>query len=117
VHEPHFSKRKADVSMYEQLELAAQMQAYWSDNQVSATVTIYVGDDVAWALSMYETRLKSISFLPIAGGGYMQAPYEEINAEQYKDMVGRLKRPKLNIGIEDTGKELDKFCDTEVCEV
>ena len=117
VHEPHFSKRKSDVSMYEQLELAAQMQAYWSDNQVSATVTISEGDDVAWALSMYETRLKSISFLPIAGGGYMQAPYEEINTEQYKDMVGRLKRPKLNIGIEDTGKELDKFCDTEVCEV
>ena len=119
VHEPNFSKRKEDVTMFEQLELAAQMQAYWSDNQVSVTVTIKPDEDVATALSMYETRLKSVSFLPLKEHGYEQAPYEEITADQYKAMVAGLKRPKLNIGIEDDGKTFDKFCDADngVCEI
>lgn len=118
VHEVNFSKGKNQVSMYEQLELAAQMQAYWSDNQVSVTVTLHGGEDVAEALSMYETRLKSVSFLPMKGHGYEQAPYETITEEQYNKMLVGLKKPKLNIGIEDSGKELERFCDAAgVCEI
>lgn len=119
VHEPNFSKRKEDVYMYEQLELAAQMQAYWSDNQVSVTVTVdeEEGRDIATALSMYETRLKSVSFLPLVAHGYEQAPYEEITEEVYEKMSMGLKRPKLNIGLDDDGKSFDKFCDTESCEI
>jgi len=117
VHEPNFAKRKGDVSMFEQLELAAQMQHYWSDNQVSVTVTLQEGDDVASALSMYDHRLKSVSFLPFTGHGYEQAPYEEIDVAEYEEMTEGLKRPKLNIGLEDEGKVLEKFCDTEVCEI
>jgi hypothetical protein len=117
VHEPNFSKRKDDVCMFEQLELAAQMQHYWSDNQVSVTVTL-CGDDVATGLAMYETRLKSVSFLPLEDHGYEQAPYEEITEEQYEEMVSGLKRPKLNIGMDDDGKTFDKFCDADgVCEI
>ena len=117
VHEPNFSKRKDDVSMFEQLELASQLQYYWSDNQVSVTVTLHEGEDVAEALSMYDTRLKSVSFLPYRDHGYDQAPYEEIGLEEYEDMVAGLKRPKLNIGLEDEGKVLEKFCESEVCEL
>ena len=39
VREPYFSKGKKDVSMWEQLETAAQYQYYWADNSVSITVT------------------------------------------------------------------------------
>ena len=118
VHEPNFTKRKDQVSMFEQLELAAQMQCYWSDNQVSVTVTIKEGEDVAAALSMYETRLKAVSFLPLKKHGYKQAPYEEITEDEYLDMIDGLKRPKLNIGMEDDGKTFDKFCDADgVCEI
>jgi adenosylcobalamin-dependent ribonucleoside-triphosphate reductase len=117
VHEPYFTKSKKDVSMMEQLELASQMQSYWSDNQVSVTVTIKEGEDVAMALSMYETRLKSVSFLPISDHGYKQAPYEEITKDIYEEMLLTLKKPKLNIGMEDDGKAFDQFCDADVCEV
>ena len=119
VYEPNFSKKKKDVTMFEQLELAAQMQHYWSDNQVSITVTIEPAtEDVATGLSMYETRLKAVSFLPYDDTGYEQMPYEEITAEEYKEMVSGLKRPKLNIGMEDDGKTFDKFCDADgVCEI
>jgi hypothetical protein len=117
VHEPNYTKSKSQVSMWEQLELAAQLQAYWSDNQVSVTVTLAKGEKVADALSMYETRLKSVSFLPMQEHGYEQAPYETITEDQYKEMVARIKKPKLNIGLEDSGKASDKFCDGEVCEI
>ena len=119
VHEANFSKGKSQVSMWEQLELAAHMQAYWSDNQVSVTVTLAEGEKIADALTMYETRLKSVSFLPIKDHGYSQPPYETITEDQYNEMIADLKKPKLNIGIEDSGKELEKFCDTAggVCEI
>ena len=39
VHEPYFQKGKRSVSMWEQLETAAQYQHYWADNSVSITVT------------------------------------------------------------------------------
>ena len=39
VHEPYFQKGKRSVSMWEQLEMAAQYQHYWADNSVSITVT------------------------------------------------------------------------------
>lgn len=39
VHEEHYVRGKNDVTIWEQLEIAAQMQTYWADNQVSVTVT------------------------------------------------------------------------------
>ena len=117
VHEPYFSKRKDEVSIWEQFELAAAMQAKWADNQVSITVTIRPEDkkDVARALSMYEKRLKSVSLLPLRGDkAYKQAPYEAITEQQYKEIVKKLKYYNLN-KIED--KVEDKFCDSDICQL
>ncbi|MDY6957701.1 MAG: hypothetical protein SVK08_00955 [Halobacteriota archaeon] len=118
VHEPFFSKRKQDVSMWEQLELAAQHQAFWADNSVSITVSVKPDEikDLAIALSMYETRLKSISFLPLAGDKiYKQAPYEEITKEQYEKMTANLKPVKFK--IDESEKVEEKFCDSDVCKI
>jgi len=117
VHEKYFSRRKSDVSMWEQLELAAQMQAYWADNQVSATVTFKPEEvkDISLALSMYETRLKSVSMLPLASEGYEQMPYEEITKEKYEELTSGLKKPKLI--VDEEGKVIEKFCDGDVCEI
>jgi adenosylcobalamin-dependent ribonucleoside-triphosphate reductase len=120
VHEPNFVRRKADVSFWEQLELVALLQSEWADNAVSATITIKPeeGKEVATALEMFETRLKSISFLPLKEHQYTQAPYEEITAEQYIERNKGLKKPKLNISNEDEGKDIDKFCDGGgLCEI
>lgn len=118
VHENYFSRRKADISMWEQLELAAQMQAYWSDNAVSITVTIKPKEkqDLARALSMYESRLKSVSFLPLTDHQYKQAPYEEITEEEYKELTSKLKRYKLG-ALDEEDKIEEKFCDGDVCVV
>ena len=116
VREKNFSRKKSDVSMWEQLELAAQLQAYWADNQVSVTVTIKPeeADGVSHALSMYENRLKSVSFLPLSDHQYEQAPYEEITEEEYTKLAGRLKKVKLN-PVEEEDRVIDKFCDGDSC--
>lgn len=116
VREGFFDRKKSDVSMWEQLELAAQMQAYWADNAVSITVTIKPEEtkDLSRALSMYEKRLKSVSFLPIKDTVYEQPPYEEISEEKYENLISKLKKVKLG-SLEQEDRVEEKFCDGEVC--
>lgn len=119
VHEPHFDRRKDEVSLWEQLELAAAMQAKWSDNQVSITVTVKPEEarDLPRALSMYEKRLKAVSFLPLRGDQvYKQAPYEAITAEQFEEMSSGLKKVKLN-PTDEEDRVLERFCDGDSCAI
>lgn len=57
----------AEVSMWEQLSLAAFLQKYWADNQVSCTVTFDPTEAryICSALQYFQYHLKSISFLPL----------------------------------------------------
>lgn len=114
VHAEWFDRSKDDVSMWEQLENVAQMQHYWSDNQVSATITFKNREakDIAKALELYQSRLKSISFLPLEDHGYIQAPYITITKEQYEEASSRL-RPLVLKG--DTNEMVDEFCDGDAC--
>lgn len=60
-------RKQHEVSMWEQMALAAFLQRYWSDNQVSATVTfnpLTEGDQLVPALNYYQYQLKGVSFLP-----------------------------------------------------
>ena len=117
VKEEHFTKGKRDVSMWEQLEIAAQYQHYWADNAVSVTVT-FKGDEaehIQSALEMYETRLKAVSFLKLSETGYKQAPYEPISKQKYEAMKKAIK-PLQRINTEQAGSGT-KFCDGESCTI
>jgi len=117
VHEPYFIKGKKDVSMWEQLEIAASYQNYWADNSVSVTITFKEeeANDIKTALEMYETRLKAVSFLKYQETGYVQAPYEPISEEQYNEMMeGVTPIQKVDITEEASGT---KFCDGSSCEI
>ncbi len=118
VHEPNFGRSKDEISIWEQFELAAAMQAKWSDNQVSVTITVRPEDekDLPHALSMYDKRLKSVSFLPLRGDKiYKQPPYEQITKAQYKRMATKIKKIKYEVASKD--KIIEKFCDSGVCEI
>ena len=117
VREPYFIKGKKDVSMWEQLEIAAAYQNYWADNSVSVTVTFKEeeANDIKTALEMYETRLKAVSFLKYHETGYVQAPYEAISEEQYNEMSSKVTPiQKVDTQEEASGT---KFCDGDSCEV
>ena len=117
VHEPYFSRSKKTVSMWEQLEMAAQYQHYWADNSVSITVTFKdeEADQLKGALEMYETRLKAVSFLRYKDTGYKQAPYESITKETYKKLIKNIN--PLQRANTQQGGAGTKFCDGETCEI
>lgn len=106
-----------DVSMWEQLSLGAFMQKYWSDNQVSQTVTFKPeteGNDIETALEIYQYQLKGVSFLPaLEYGQYPQMPYEAITEEEYNKMFKKLKPVDFSKDKEDSIGE--KFCDNDSC--
>ncbi len=109
-----------EVSMWEQLSLAAFMQRHWADNQVSCTVTFdpnTEGKNIANELNYFQYQLKGISFLPKSDiGAFPQMPYEEITEDVYNKKVKKLKA--LNFD-EVTGNKADveKWCNTDTCEI
>ena len=112
------------VSMWEQLSLAAFLQRYWADNQVSCTVTFdpsSEGSHIAHALNYYQYQLKGISFLPrIPAGAYKQMPYEEITEQQYQQMMADLKVVEWSSGGVVTtyaDRTVDRFCDGDSCAI
>ena len=115
VHEEHFIKGKKDISIWEQLEIAAQYQHYWADNSVSITVTFKPeeAEQIKDALEMYETRLKAVSFLRYQETGYVQAPYEPITKEKYEELIKNIK-PITKIQTDSAGAGT-KFCDGDTC--
>jgi len=117
VREPFYNKGKVDVSIWEQLEIAAQYQHYWADNSVSITVTFKPEEahQIKDALEMYETRLKAVSFLRYEETGYVQAPYEPITKERYEEMIANIS-PIQRFDIEEQGSGT-KFCDGDYCEI
>lgn len=109
-----------EVSMWEQLELAAMLQSEWADNQVSCTVTFdpaTEGPQIAHALEHYQYRLKGISFLPrTPTGAYRQMPYEAITQARYEAEVARLRPVDFRrVGHEEAVPE--RFCSNDTCEL
>lgn len=115
VHVKNVSRGRADVSMWEQLNLAAVLQRHWSDNAVSITVTFdpeREGHDIAKALEFYQYHLKGVSFLPLDGGQYPQMPEEAITKEEYERRLSTIDTSPISY-FGDAVQE--KFCDSETC--
>ena len=110
----------SDVSIWEKVSLAAFMQKYWADNQVSCTVDFdpkTEGDQIKHILDFYQYQLKGISFLPRhEGGAYAQMPYEKISEEKYNDLVKKIKKVSLN-KIKGEEAEIEKGCDGDTCAI
>lgn len=104
------------VSMWQQLSLAAFIQKWWADNQVSCTITFQENEarEIPAALEYFQYQLKGVSFLPKTEHGvYQQMPYEEITEEEYNVMIKDIKPLNFN----DIGEESipEKYCDGDNC--
>ena len=117
VKEENFVRGKKDVSMWEQLEIAAQMQYYWADNSVSVTITFqdHEAASIPHALELYSKRLKAVSFLRYKETGYVQAPYEPISKEEYEAMAaGVTPIQRIDTNTQGIG---ERFCSNDSCEI
>ncbi len=75
-----------DVSAIEQLEWYLKLTKNWAEHNQS--ITVYVRDNEwmqvgNWVYAHFD-ELVAVSFLPYDGGGYQQAPYEEISRQDYE---------------------------------
>ena len=122
---PVHSKSKrasSEVPAWEKIHLASEIQHWWSDNAVSCTVDFKPEEarDIPTLLSMYDGKLKGISFLPsIDGGAYKNMPYEKISEETFDSMSKGLKKINFSVAYSDEADDAvgEKYCATDVCEI
>lgn len=115
-------RTQAEVSVWEKTQLAAQLQRYWADNQVSVTLSFVPEEasQIGRVLSVHEGQLKSVSFLPISVGAvYKQMVYEDITEEQYRSFTSDVQRIdwKRVYAGESLDAEGERFCNNDTCEL
>lgn len=111
-------RKCSEVSMWEQLSLAAFFQEHWSDNQVSCTITFdpeTEGDQIQHALDYFQYRLKGVSFLPHCTTSYAQLPYETITEETYNQTIAQVQKVDYRSVTAKTKAKPELFCDGDHC--
>lgn len=82
---PVGAKVRDDVDPISHLELWKIYNEHWAEHQVSITVSVKEDEWLrtgAWVFDNFDS-LSGVSFLPMDGGTYRQAPYIEVTEEQY----------------------------------
>ena len=116
---------RTQMNAIEQLELWLTYQRYWCEHKPSVTISVKENEwmDVgAWVYKHFD-EVSGISFLPFSEHTYQQAPYQDIDKDEYKKFL--TKMPKnvdwsllQEFEKEDTttgGREL--ACTAGVCEI
>lgn len=114
-------RSQEQVSVWEKTHLAAMLQRYWADNQVSATLTFREDerDQIGPIINNFDGQLKVMSFLPILEhGAYAQMPYEAITIDEWEALASAA-RPIDFDAIYDSAEsrqaEGEQFCNNDSC--
>lgn len=111
---------KSNASIWQQFKDAADMQKYWADNQVSITVTFTKDEanQIAKALSAFDSELKGISLLPLSEHGYAQAPYTPAPRAEVLAYEAQLLPLDFSfLTKEGENANANKFCDGDSCTI
>ena len=87
------------MTAIEQLDYWLAYQKYWCEHKPSVTVSVKENEwmDVgAWVYENFDD-VSGISFLPFSEHTYKQAPYQDINEEEYNNLMESM--PSLLIGV------------------
>jgi len=115
----------ADLTAIEQLQMWLAYQRSWCEHKPSVTVNIKANEWMEVGAFVYEhfDEMSGVSFLPYDEHTYQQAPYQEIGASAYHEMLelmpSRIDWSKLgDFEKEDGTKSSQTFaCTGEVCEI
>jgi len=83
-----------DLSAIDHLEIWKVYREHWTEHNPSVTVNIKEDEwlDVgAWVYKNFDS-IGGVSFLPASEHSYKQAPYQEINEKEYKDLLGKMPK-------------------------
>jgi len=109
----------SEMTALQQLEWVKKMQTEWADNAVSVTVYYRkeeLEDIKEWLSKNYDSSVKSVSFLLHTDHNFPLPPYEEITADEYEKLLGKVDMSvpvQAGIGMD---IELDN-CATGACPI
>lgn len=89
---PKGAVMRSEVSALDHLELWLVFQRYWCEHKPSVTISVREEEWPAVGAWVYDhfDEMSGVSFLPIDGGTYRQAPYETVTKEQYEEMLTKM---------------------------
>ena len=120
---PQDALTRDSLTAVEHLELWKMYQEHWCEHKPSITISVKEDEwpEVgAWVFNNFDD-ISGISFLPHDGGSYRQAPYQEVEYEEYIEMAN-LVPSKINwdemIEEEDTTTGSQELaCSAGSCEI
>ena len=83
---------RQDLTAIEQLELWKTYQVHWCEHKPSVTISVKEEEwiDVgAWVYNNFDL-MSGVSFLPYSEHTYKQAPYQDCNEKEYKDLLNKM---------------------------
>ena len=120
---PEGARLREDLSAIEHLDLWLTFQRHWCEHKPSVTISVNENEWPkvgAWTWENFD-EITGVSYLPMDGGTYRQAPYESINEAEYDRLVSEM--PK-EIDWEDMTEKTDNVegaqmlaCVAGVCEI
>lgn len=94
IKSPEGSIKRNDLTAIQQLEYWKRIQEEWCEHKPSITVSVKENEwpEVGgWVYNNFDI-ISGVSFLPFSEHSYRQAPYQEVNEEEY--LVLKEKMPK-----------------------
>ncbi len=81
-----------DMTAIEQLETWLMYQRYWCEHKPSVTINVRKDEwfEVGAFVYKYFDEMSGVSFLPYNEHTYQQAPYQEVDKDQYKDLLSAM---------------------------
>ena len=83
---------RQDLSAIEQLELWKTYQVHWCEHKPSVTISVKEEEWIevgAWVYKNFDL-MSGVSFLPYSEHTYKQAPYQDCNEKEYKDLMNKM---------------------------
>ena len=125
VKAPNKAVVTADLSAVDQLNMWLMYQRNWCEHKPSVTINVKKDEWFEVGTFVYEhfDEMSGVSFLPYNEHTYQQAPYQEIDKEEYKNILSTMPKSidwsRLSeYEKEDTTSSSQTFaCTGDVCEV
>lgn len=92
VKAPEGAITRTDMTAIEQLEMWLTYQRHWCEHKPSVTVSVKKDEWFEVGNFVYEhfDEMSGVSFLPFDDHVYQQAPYQDIDEQQYEEMLSMM---------------------------
>jgi ribonucleoside-diphosphate reductase alpha chain len=86
---PEGARLREDLSAIEHLDLWLTFQRHWCEHKPSVTISVNENEWPkvgAWTWENFD-EITGVSYLPMDGGSYRQAPYSSCTKEEYEEAL------------------------------